>query len=98
MAARAGLSVAQVQSSNLHELWNGMGLEVGMANGKGWSRWGGCLWLEERCWCTIPIVGGIWVWGGKEGKEGEGLVAEEEERSGLWETESALAPPECPCS
>lgn len=29
---------------------------------------------------------------------GEGLVAEEEERSGLWETESALAPPECPCS
>lgn len=34
MAARAGLSVAQVQSSNLHELWNGMGLEGWLINEK----------------------------------------------------------------
>jgi hypothetical protein len=50
---------------------------VGIANGKGWNRWGECLWLER--------VGGwdLGVGRGGRGKGGEDLVAEE--RSGLWE-------------
>lgn len=49
---------------------------MGIANGKGWSRWSGCLWLER-------VSGWDLVERGGRGKGGEGLVTEE--LSGLRE-------------